>query len=169
MIKLKEGMAIHCKDKEEAYLFLKECERQGVTTCAKNPATKLYDLDVWEQNKEKTCFGITMSLEDYDVNGSVGFSNRNTYRDCGFDIIEFDDFIKEDNEIEEEIYLTSNKIIKLVVKLTDGNTLVLEGNEVIDMPEIIEQRFQNKDEFIIFGYMGIRRDLIEWYKINEVT
>ena len=71
--------------------------------------------------------------------------------------------------MEEEIYDFENtKIFRLEVKVSNGDIIVIEGNQVIDMPEVIEKRFENRDEFIIFGYMGVRRDLIEWYRITEV-
>ena len=71
--------------------------------------------------------------------------------------------------MEEEIYDFENtKIFRLEVKVSNGDIIVIEGNQVIDMPGVIEKRFENRDEFIIFGYMGVRRDLIEWYRITEV-
>ena len=42
-------------------------------------------------------------------------------------------------------------------------------NKVIDMPEVIEARIGNKEDIIIFGYMGVKRELIEWYTITEVA
>ena len=71
--------------------------------------------------------------------------------------------------MEEEIYDFENtKVFRLEVKVSNGDIIVIEGNQVIDMPGVIEKRFENRDEFIIFGYMGVRRDLIEWYRITEV-
>lgn len=71
--------------------------------------------------------------------------------------------------MEEEIYDFENtKVFRLEVKVSNGDIIVIEGDQVIDMPEVIEKRFENRDEFIIFGYMGVRRDLIEWYRITEV-
>ena len=71
--------------------------------------------------------------------------------------------------MEEEIYDFENtKIFRLEVKVSNGDIIVIEGNQIIDMLEVIEKRFENRDEFIIFGYMGVRRDLIEWYRITEV-
>ena len=71
--------------------------------------------------------------------------------------------------MEEEVYDFENaKVFRLEVKVSNGDIIVIEGNQVIDMPGVIEKRFENRDEFIIFGYMGVRRDLIEWYRITEV-
>ena len=71
--------------------------------------------------------------------------------------------------MEEEIYDFENtKVFRLEVKVSNGDIIVIEGNQVIDMLGVIEKRFENRDEFIIFGYMGVRRDLIEWYRITEV-
>ena len=71
--------------------------------------------------------------------------------------------------MEEEIYDFENtKVFRLEVKVSNGDIIVIEGDQVIDIPEVIEKRFENRDEFIIFGYMGVRRDLIEWYRITEV-
>lgn len=71
--------------------------------------------------------------------------------------------------MEENLYdFENNKIMRLVVKLTTGESIVIEGNQVIDLPEVIEQRITNKEDIIIFGYAGVKRELIEWYTICEV-
>lgn len=58
----------------------------------------------------------------------------------------------------------------LEVKLFNNeDVLIIEGSEVINMPEVIENQFERECEFIIFGYLGVRRDLIEWYRINEIN
>ena len=72
--------------------------------------------------------------------------------------------------MEEELYeLENTKVFVLTVKLTNGEMIRIEGNQVIDMPEIIAQRIENKEDIIIFGYIGIKRELIEWYTITEVN
>lgn len=75
--------------------------------------------------------------------------------------------------MEEELYEAKNeKVFRLEVKVSNGilnnNIIILEGNQVIDMPEVIEQQFADEKEFICFGYMGVRRSLIDWYRITEV-
>ena len=37
------------------------------------------------------------------------------------------------------------------------------------MPEIISHRIENKEDIVVFGCMGIKRELIEWYTITEVN
>ena len=72
--------------------------------------------------------------------------------------------------MEEELYEFENtKEFLLTVKLTSGETISIIGNQVIDMPEIIYQRIENKEDIIVFGYMGVKRELIEWYTITEVN
>ena len=59
---------------------------------------------------------------------------------------------------------------KLEVKLMNRDELlVIEGTECINMPDIIEQYFNQEKEFICFGYIGVRRSEIEWYAITEVV
>lgn len=69
----------------------------------------------------------------------------------------------------EEYEFENTKEYILTVKLTTGEYIKIEGNQVIDMPEIIAQRIENKDDIIVFGFMGVKRELIEWYTIAEVT
>ena len=71
--------------------------------------------------------------------------------------------------MEEELYGFENtKEFLLTVKLTSGETISIAGNQVIDMPEIIAQRIEDKEDIIIFGLMGVKRELIEWYTITEI-
>ena len=72
--------------------------------------------------------------------------------------------------MEEELFeVANNKVFLLTVKLTSGETISIAGNQVIDMPEVIEARIGNKEDIIIIGYMGAKRELIEWYTITEVA
>ena len=71
--------------------------------------------------------------------------------------------------MEEETFIFKNtKEFLLTVKLTSGETVSMIGNQVIDMPKIISQRIENKEDIIIFGFMGVKRELIEWYTITEI-
>lgn len=71
--------------------------------------------------------------------------------------------------MKEELYEFENtKVFVLTVKLTNGEMIRIEGNQVIDIPEIISQRIENKEDIITFGYAGVKRELIEWYTIAEV-
>lgn len=74
--------------------------------------------------------------------------------------------------MEEELLEVKGKKHKLEVKVKAGifenNLISIEGGDCINMPEIIEQQIMDEREFIIFGYMGVRRDLIEWYRITEI-
>ena len=68
-------------------------------------------------------------------------------------------------EIEKE-----NKKHRLEVKLMNRDELlVIEGSDNINMPDIIEQYFNQEKDFICFGYIGVRRSEIEWYAIIEVV
>lgn len=74
--------------------------------------------------------------------------------------------------MEEAMFEVVGKKHKLEVKISNGilsnNILVIEGGDCINMPEVIEQQFDEAKEFISFGYLGVRRNLIEWYRITEV-
>lgn len=69
---------------------------------------------------------------------------------------------------EYEYEFKNTKEYILTVKLTTGEYIKIEGNQVIDMPDIIAQRIENKEDIIVFGFMGVKRELIEWYTITEV-
>ena len=56
----------------------------------------------------------------------------------------------------------------LTVKLTSGEFIRIDGDQSIDMPELIAQRIENKEDIIVFGLLGVRRELIEWYAIKEI-
>ena len=68
----------------------------------------------------------------------------------------------------EEYEFENTKEYILTVKLTTGECIKIEGNQVIDIPEVIAQRIENKEDIIVFGFMGVKRELIEWYTITEV-
>lgn len=57
----------------------------------------------------------------------------------------------------------------LTVKLATGECIRIEGSQAIDMPEIISQRIENKEDIVVFGLLGVKRELIEWYTITEVV
>ncbi|WP_270659184.1 hypothetical protein [Paraclostridium bifermentans] len=90
------------------------------------------------------------------------------------------DFLKTENEmlkskISEMDYkfekMRNSKKHRLEVKLIDSdNLLVIEGDDCIHMPEIIEQYMMCKDrEFVCFGNIGVKKSKIEWYGIVEVN
>lgn len=56
----------------------------------------------------------------------------------------------------------------LTVKLTSGEFIRIDGDQSIDMPELIAQRIENKEDIIVFGLVGVKRELIEWYAIKEI-
>ena len=56
----------------------------------------------------------------------------------------------------------------LTVKLTNGEFIRIDGDQSIDMPELIAQRIENKEDIIVFGLLGVKRELIEWYAIKEI-
>ena len=63
--------------------------------------------------------------------------------------------------MEEDIFEFENtKELLLTVKLISGETISVVGNQVIDMPEIISHRIEIKEDIVVFGCMGIKRDLI---------
>ena len=72
--------------------------------------------------------------------------------------------------MEEYIYdFKKPKKYILTVKLTTGECIKIEGAQAIDMPEIISQRIENKEDIVVFGLMGVKRELIEWYTITEIV
>lgn len=71
--------------------------------------------------------------------------------------------------MEEYMYdFKKPKKYLLTVKLTTGEFIRIDGDQSIDMPELIAQRIENKEDIIVFGLLGVRRELIEWYAIKEV-
>lgn len=74
--------------------------------------------------------------------------------------------------MEEDRLAIAFKNHKLEVKISSGilnnNVLTIEAHNLIFTPRAIEQQFDDGKEFINFGYLGVRRDLIEWYRITEV-
>lgn len=56
----------------------------------------------------------------------------------------------------------------LTIKLTTGEFIRIDDDQSIDMPELITQRIENKEDIIVFGLVGVRRELIKWYAIKEV-
>lgn len=72
--------------------------------------------------------------------------------------------------MEEYMYdFKKPKKYLLTVKLTTGEFIRIDGDQSIDMPELIAQRIENKEDIIVFGLLGVRRELIEWYVIKEVV
>ena len=72
--------------------------------------------------------------------------------------------------MEEYIYDFENtKKYILTVKLTTGECIKIEGSQAIDIPEVISQRIENKEDIVVFGLLGVKRELIEWYTITEVS
>ena len=69
----------------------------------------------------------------------------------------------------EYMYDFRPKKYLLTIKLTTGEFIRIDDNEAIDMPELIAQRIENKEDIIVFGLVGVKRELIEWYTITEVT
>ena len=57
---------------------------------------------------------------------------------------------------------------RLLVKLTTGETMCIEGKERIDDSQLIAQRIKNEQDIISFGDIGVKRDLIDWYVIEDV-
>ena len=57
---------------------------------------------------------------------------------------------------------------RLLVKLTTGETMCIEGKERIDDSQLIAQRIENEQDIISFGDIGVKRDLIDWYVIEDV-
>ena len=72
--------------------------------------------------------------------------------------------------MEEDVFEFENtKELLLTVKLTSGETISVVGNQAKDKPELISHRIENKEDIEVFGCMGIKRELIEWYTITEVN
>ena len=78
------------------------------------------------------------------------------------------DNLQEEEEEEYEYEFKNTKEYMFTVKLTTGEYIKIKGNQVIDMPEVIAQRIENKEDIIVFGFTGVKRELIEWYTITEV-
>lgn len=71
--------------------------------------------------------------------------------------------------MEEYIYDFRPKKYLLTIKLTSGEFIRIDDDQAIDMPELIAQRIENKEDIIVFGLVGVKRELIEWYTITEVV
>ena len=70
--------AIHCKTRDEATAFLKECDRQGITWYGGEKATK---LDFYSDYKEKTCYHPHCKF--------ISFSGLDYFIENGYKILEF--------------------------------------------------------------------------------
>lgn len=119
MIKLKEGMVVHCNTKEKATIFLKECEKQGITSCMKEPAKIM--IDTWDELKEDTCYNITY---EFARHLHIEFSSIYFYKGQGNKVLEFDDLFKEE-KINEVIFNKPSFIHSDVEKvIRNGNTVI---------------------------------------------
>lgn len=57
---------------------------------------------------------------------------------------------------------------RLLIKIKTGETMCIEGKERIDDSQLIAQRIENEQDIISFGDIGVKRELIDWYVIDEV-
>lgn len=123
-MKLKERMAVHCDTREKAIKFLKECERQGITTCAGNHATRLDKLNVWDDNKIDTCYGIYFKEGTRQL--ILGFSSIKYYLSIGYKVIEFDDLFKEEKKMSKcKIYEIPDYVRSEIKKVIVNNRTVV--------------------------------------------
>ena len=58
--------------------------------------------------------------------------------------------------------------IRLLIKLKTGETICIEGKERIDDSQLIAQRIENEQDNISFGDVGVKRELIDWYVIEDI-
>ena len=57
---------------------------------------------------------------------------------------------------------------RLLIKIKTGETMCIEGKERIDDSQLIAQRIENEKDIISFGDIGVKREFIDWYVIEEV-
>ena len=58
--------------------------------------------------------------------------------------------------------------IRLLIKLKTGETICIEAKERIDDSQLIAQRIENEQDIISFGDVGVKRELIDWYVIEDI-
>lgn len=112
-------------------------------------------------------------IENIDDDGDFYLADKNNPFAWHKDMIELvetknDGKIKDNLQEKEEYEFKNTKEYILTIKLTTGEYIKIKGNQVIDMPEVIVQRIENKEDIIVFGFVGVKRELIEWYTITEV-
>lgn len=61
---------------------------------------------------------------------------------------------------------------KVEVKISNGifsnNILTTVFETDVNIIARVRQQFRERQEYIIFGDMGVKRELIDWYTIKEV-
>ena len=58
--------------------------------------------------------------------------------------------------------------IRLLIKLKTGETICIECKERRDDSQLIAQRIENEQDIISFGDVGVKRELIDWYVIEDI-
>ena len=58
---------------------------------------------------------------------------------------------------------------RLTIRLNTNETIFVEGKGLIDHDELISQRIESGLDIISFGSVGVKRELIDWYTIEEVV
>lgn len=59
-------------------------------------------------------------------------------------------------------------IVRLTLKLKNGEVIVKEGYEIFFQVESIQIQLANNQDIICFGYVGVDRELIEYFYFEEI-
>lgn len=86
-MKLKEGMIVNCKNKDDARVFLDECKKQGFDD------PYYYEYTAWEDFKEETCYKI------YNKN-RIRYASKSFYIGEGYTITNFNDLFKTEHKFK---------------------------------------------------------------------
>lgn len=139
----------------------------------KDRTKEIFTLDNENKKLNKEIHKIH-ELFKKELNNTINYYTKDRQQvldDCQRKIDNFEEAAHfHKNRYEELLKEKGNKKHRLEVKLMNRDELlVIEGNDNINMPDIIEQYFNQEKEFICFGYIGVRRSEIEWYAITEVV
>lgn len=89
--KLEDGMAVHCDTLDKSKIFLDECEKQGIRTCAGLSAS---GYNVWNRLGESTCYSISKRNNRKSLivmhDSKDYYANNSKYK-----LYEFDELFKE--------------------------------------------------------------------------
>lgn len=64
-------------------------------------------------------------------------------------------------------HIVDDNAQKITIKLSDGELLTVSDKELFFKPEAIQMQLASNQNIINFGYVGVKRELIEWYIIEN--
>ena len=102
-----EKIAIHCETEEEAKSFVKWCFNNGMKWTYHTKDTTFFG-----EYENETCY-----IFNFNGDERVGYCDKQFYEEEGCEIINFKDFMKEENKMTNLEYVVSKNLFD------EGNTL----------------------------------------------